>query len=178
MVRQVDELDYETGHAWVDDLSGLAAILKSWHWLFKTRAEIVAFRGWLAARAGRRVPFWSISQAVDMEVVAAIGASDTAITIRNIGYQRFLDGRADRRHICIRTTSGTLYYRRITTSTEIDANSEQLAIDTALGATLQPADIQSVRFMHLTRLEADAIEIEWHHLGVAESSTLLRSLPQ
>ena len=177
-VRQLDELDYETGQAWVDDLSGLAAILKSWHWLFKTRAEIVAFRGWLAARAGRRVPFWSISQAVDMEVVAAIGAADTAIHIRNIGYQRFLDGRADRRHICIRTTSGTLYYRRITASTEVDATEEELAIDSALGATLQPGDIQSVRFMHLTRLEADAIEIEWHHLGVAEASTMLRSLPQ
>lgn len=177
-VRQLDELDYETGKAWVDDLSGLAAILKSWHWLFKSRAEIVAFRGWLAARAGRRVPFWSVSQAVDMEVVAAIGASDTAIHIRNIGYQRFLDGRADRRHICIRTTSGTLYYRRITASTEVDASEEELAIDSALGATLQPGDIQSVRFMHLTRLEADAIEIEWHHLDVAEASTMLRSLPQ
>ena len=177
-VRQLDELDYETGKAWVDDLSGLAAILKSWHWLFKSRAEIVAFRGWLAARAGRRVPFWSVSQAVDMEVVAAIGAADTAIHIRNIGYQRFLDGRADRRHICIRTTSGTLYYRRITASTEVDATEEELAIDSALGATLQPGDIQSVRFMHLTRLEADAIEIEWHHLGVAEASTMLRSLPQ
>lgn len=177
-VRQLDELDYETGQAWVDDLSGLAALLKSWHWLFKTRAEIVAFRGWLAARAGRRVPFWSISQAVDMEVVAAIGASDTAIHIRNIGYQRFLDGRADRRHICIRTTSGTLYYRRITASTEVDASEEELAIDSALGVLLNPADIESVRFMHLTRLETDAIEIEWHHLGVAEASTMLRSLPQ
>lgn len=177
-VRQLDEIDYETGHAWVDDLSGLAAIVKSWHWLFKSRAEIVAFRGWLAARAGRRVPFWSISQAVDMEVIAPIGASDTAITIRNIGYQRFLDGRADRHHLAIRTTSGTLYYRMITGSTEIDAASEDLAIDSALGVLLNPADIESVRFMHLTRLETDAIEIDWHHLGVAECSTLLRSLPQ
>ncbi|KVW96176.1 hypothetical protein [Thiobacillus denitrificans] len=177
-VRQVDELDYETSHAWVDDLSGLAAILKSWHWLFKNRAEIVAFRGWLAARAGRRVPFWSISQAVDMEVLTAIGASATTITVRNIGYARYLNGRADRRHIVIRTTSGTLYYRSITASSEIDAGSEDLAIDSALGVTLQPADIESVRFMHLTRLDGDAIEIDWQHLGVAECSTMLRSLPQ
>lgn len=177
-VRQLEELDYETGRAWVDDLSGLAAILKSWHWLFRTRAEIVAFRGWLAARAGRRVPFWSISQAVDMEVVAAIGAADTAIHIRNIGYQRFLDGRADRRHIAIKTQAGATYYRRITASSEIDAATEQLAIDSALGVLLNPADIASVRFMHLTRLETDAIEIEWHHLGMAEVSTMLRSLPQ
>lgn len=177
-VRQIDELDYETGHAWVDDLSGLAALLKSWHWLFGSRAEIVSFRSWLAARGGRRVPFWSVSQAVDMEVTAAIGASDTAITIRNIGYQRYLNGRADRRHIVIKTLAGVSYYRRITTATELSATSEQLAIDSALGVTLQPADIESVRFMHLTRLETDAVEIEWHHLGVAECSTMLRSLPQ
>lgn len=176
-VRQVDEIDYETGKAWVDDLSGLATLLKSWHWLFKSRAEIVAFRGWLAARAGRRVPFWSISQAVDMEVTAPIGAADTAITIRNIGYQRYLNGRADRRHIAIKTLAGTTYYRQITAATEISAASEQLAIDSALGATLQPADIESARFMHLTRLETDAIEIDWHHLDVAECSTMLRSTP-
>mgnify|MGYP001333711364 CR=1 FL=1 len=177
-VRQVDELDYETGKAWVDDLSGLAALLKSWHWLFKNRAEIVAFRAWLAARAGRRVPFWSVSQAVDMEVTAPIGASDTTITIRNIGYKLYLNGRADRRHIAIRTLAGATYYRRITAATELSAASEQLQIDSALGVTLQPADIESVRFMHLTRLETDAIEIEWHNLDVAECSTILRSLPQ
>lgn len=177
-VRQLDELDYETGKAWVDDLSGLAALLKSWHWLFKTRAEIVAFRAWLAARAGRRVPFWSISQGVDMEVTAPIGASDAAIIIRNIGYQRYLNGRSDRRHLAIKTRAGATYYRRIDTASEISATSEQLALDSALGVTLQPADIESVRFMHLTRLETDAIEIEWHHLGVAECSTMLRSLPQ
>lgn len=176
-VRQLDEIDYETGQAWVDDLSGLAALLKSWHWLFKTRAEIVAFRAWLAARAGRRVPFWSISQAVDMEVTTAIGASDTAITIRNIGYQRYLNGRADRRHIAIKTLAGATYYRQITAATEISAASEDLAIDSALGVTLQPGEIESVRFVHLTRLEGDAIEIEWHHLDVAECSTMLRSLP-
>jgi hypothetical protein len=177
-LRQLDVLDYDTGSPWVDDLSGLAALLKSWHWMLGSRAEIVALRKWLAARAGKRVPFWSATQAVDMEVTAAIGASDSAITIRNIGYARFLDGRADRRHLLIQTVSGMRYYRAITASSEIDADHESLAIDSALGATLQPADIASVRFLHLTRLDSDDIEIEWHTSEVAECSTMLRSLPQ
>ena len=178
LVRQVDVLDYETGQAWVDDLSGLAAQIKSWHWLFRSRAEIVAFRAWLAARSGRRVPFWSLSQAEDMEVAGPIGANDTAIVIRNIGYQRFLAGRADRRHIALRTVAGAVYYRRITGAVEIDAATEQLEIDSAIGATLQPSEVTSLRFMHLTRLETDTVEIAWHHLHAAECSTLLRSLPQ
>lgn len=176
--RQLETLDYETGRAWVDDLSGFATLVRRWNWLFKTRAEIVAFRRWLAARAGRLVPFWSINQAVDMEVLAPIGASDTAITIRNIGYARYLDGRADRRHIALRTAAGVTHYGRITASAEIDHDSETIAIDSALGVTLQPADVASLRFMHLSRLEQDSVEIEWHTTEVAESSTMLRSLPQ
>lgn len=178
LVRQLEELDYQTVRAWVDDTSGLAAILKSWHWLLPSRAEIVAFRSWLAARSGRLVPFWSISQAVDMEVVAPVGASDTAIHIRNIGYQRFLNGRSDRRHIAIRTVSGATYYKRITTSVEVSASEEELAIDSAIGVLLNVSDIDSVRFMHLTRLESDTVEIDWHSDIIAEVSTMLRSLPR
>lgn len=178
-LRQLETLDYGTGTApWVDDLSGLAALLKSWHWTLKSRAEIIALRGWLAARGGRRVPFWSASQAVDLQVTAPIGASDSAITVRNVGYARYLDGRADRRHLVIETLTGVRYYRAITTSSEIDAASESLAIDNALGVTMQPADIASVRFLHLMRLDSDEIEIEWHSTEIAECSTMLRSLPQ
>lgn len=176
--RQLETLDYETGTPWVDDLSGLASLLKSWHWTLKSRPEIVALRGWLAARAGKRVPFWSASQAVDLEVTAAIGASDSSITVRNVGYARYLNGRSDRRHIVIGTLAGVRYYRAITGASEIDDDYELLSIDTALGATLQPGDIVDVRFLHLVRLESDEVELEWHTTEVAECSTMLRSLPQ
>lgn len=176
--RQLETLDYETGAPWVDDLSGLASLLKSWHWTLKSRDEIVALRGWLAARAGKLVPFWSASQAVDLEVTAAIGASDSSITVLNVGYARYLNGRSDRRHIVLTTMSGVRYYRAITGASEIDDDYELLSIDTALGATLQPGDIVDVRFLHLVRLESDEIELEWHTTEVAECSTMLRSLPQ
>lgn len=177
-VRQLAVLDYTTGAPWVDDLSGLATILKSWHWTFGSRAEIVAFRQWLAARDGRRVPFWSVSQGDDLEVAAPIGSSDMSVTVRNIGYARYIDGRADRRHLVLTTRAGMRYYRAITAASEIDADTESLAIDAPLGATLQIGDIASLRFLHLTRLESDEIEIEWHTLDVATCSATLRSLPQ
>lgn len=176
-LRVLDELDYSTGARWINDASGLASLIKSWHWQLKGRAEIAAFRAWLAARDGRRVPFWSESQGDDMEITATIGASDSSIQIRNIGYQRLISGRADRRHIAIRTKAGAAYYRQITGATEIDEATEQLAIDTPLGATVQPADVASVRFLHLSRLEADSIEIDWSHLTLAESTAAMRSLP-
>lgn len=177
-MRQLDVLDYDTVAPWVDDLSGLAALLKSWHWTLGSRAEIVALKKWLAAREGRRVPFWSPTQAEDLKILAPIGSSAVSITIENIGYACFLKGRADRRHIMIETLGGQRFYRAITASSEINDASEQITIDSALGVTLQPADIKSARFLHLTRLESDEIEIAWHSLALAECSTMLRSLPQ
>lgn len=176
-LRQLEILDYETGAAWVDDISGLAALLKSWHWTMGTRAEVVALRAWLHARAGRLMPFWSPTQGDDIEVLAPIGSSDTAITIRNMGYKRYIDGRVDRRHIAIETKAGTRYYRTITAASEIDDETETLAIDSALGATVQVADIKRVRFMHLVRLDSDDVEIEWYSDQIAQCSTMLRSLP-
>lgn len=176
-LRQLEILDYETGAAWVDDISGLAALLKSWHWTLASRAEVVALRAWLHARAGRLVPFWSPTQGDDIEVLAPIGASDTAITIRNIGYKRYIDGRVDRRHVVIETKAGTRYYRTITAASEIDDDTEMLAIDSALGATIQVADLKRVRFMHLVRLDSDDVEIEWYSDQIAQCSTMLRGLP-
>jgi hypothetical protein len=177
-MRQLDVLDYDTGAPWVDDLSGIAALLKSWHWTLGSRAEIVALKKWLAAREGRRVPFWSPTQAEDLKIMAPIGSSAVSITVENIGYARYLAGRADRRHIMIETLAGQRFYRSITASSEIDDATEQITIDSALGVTLQPADIKSARFLHLTRLESDEVEIAWHSLALAECSTMLRSLPQ
>lgn len=177
-VRQLEILDYDTGAPWVDDLSGLATLLKTWHWLLKGRGEIVALRGWLAARAGRRVPFWSATQAEDLEVLATIGSSDSAISVGNIGYARYLDGRADRRHIVIETLTGARYYRAITAASEVDDDTETLAIDSPLGVSLLPSEIRRVRFLHLVRLDSDEIELVWHTATVAECSTMLRSLPQ
>lgn len=178
LMRKLAELDYNTGSRWLGDESGLANIIKRWRWTHGSRAEIVAFRSWLSARKGRLVPFWSETQGEDMELTAPIGATDSSIQIRNIGYKRYLDGRADRRHVAIRTRAGAAYYRQITGATENSASVETLAIDSALGALVHPADVASLRFLHLTRLESDSIEIEWLNLGFAQATAAMRSLPQ
>ena len=175
--RALAVLDYKTGDRWVKDKSGFETEIARWKWILRNRPEIVAFRSWLAARDGRRVPFWSETEGTDMKVVATIGASDSSIQIENIGYQRFINARADRRHIAIRLVTGEAYYRQITGSTEISSTVEQLAIDTTLGVSVEPSQIASVRFLRLSRLEADTIEIDWHNLALAESTAATRSLP-
>lgn len=177
-LRKLASLDYATGRAWVADESGRSSLLKSWHWQLATRAEIVAFRAWLAARKGRAVPFWSPTQGADLSLAASAGPADTNLTVRNIAYAKFIAGRADRRHLMIETLAGQTYYRQITGASEINAATESIGIDSALGVTLAPADIRRIRFLHLNRLEADDIEITWHTDRVAEAEAVLRSLPQ
>ena len=176
--RKLAVLDYDTGAIWQEDESGYASLLKPWLWTLASRAEIVALRGWLYARRGRQVPFWTPSQGADMTVTADIGASDGQIHIRNMGYQRLINGRADRRDIMLQTTGGAVYYRRITGAAEVDADNETVSIDSSLGSLVTVAEVAQVRFVHLSRLESDDIEIDWWQpQGVAECSAVLRSLP-
>lgn len=177
MARQIETLDYDTGAPWIEDISGLTTQIKSWHWLLKSRAEIVALRAWLDARKGRLVPFWSPTQSDDIEVVSNIGDASTVISIVNIGYARYLAGRADRRHLLFETMAGARYFRAIVGESEVNDEVETLTIDSPLGELLTPADILRVRFLHLVRLEMDDVEIVYHTTQVAECSTLLRSLP-
>ncbi len=175
--RAIESIDYRTAQQWVKDRSGYMTEIARWRWICGERADVVAFRSWLAARDGRRVPFWTETLTDDLNVVAIIGASDSSIQVENIGYQRYINGRADRRHIAIRTTSGGVYYRQITGATEISSTVEQLAIDTALGVTIDPSQIDSVRFLRLSRMESDNVEIDWYTPGLAESTAAIRSIP-
>lgn len=176
-LRQLDELDYSTGARWINDASRMAALVKRWNWTMPSRAEIVAFRAWLAARDGRRVPFWSESQGDDFTVAAAIGGGDTVITIRNIGFARMIGARADRRHIAIRTSAGASHYAELAGAAEIDDDTEALLLSDAIGVPILPSEIVSARFLSLSRLEADTIEIDWSSVEFAESTASIRSLP-
>ncbi|GBL46211.1 phage protein [Sulfuriferula multivorans] len=177
MLRKLATLDYATGKPWQDDESGLAALLKSFGWLLRSRADIAAFRSWLYARRGAAIPFWSESQGNDLAVTRTVSLSDTQIVVRNIGYTQLINAAAHRRDIAIHTVDGDVYYRRITGATEIDASEETLGIDTALGITYTAAQITGVHFMSLCRLDSDSVQIDWRSAAIAEASLMIRGLP-
>ena len=157
--RKLNELDFLTGRRAIDDLSGIGTVRRTHRWLISGRAEIAAFRSWLAARAGRLTAFWMPSFQSDLKVVSPIGAFDSAITVENRAYAANVPAAIGRRDIMIATTAGTRDYRRITGATELSPSTESIAIDAALGATLLPEQILHVSFMKLVRLDSDAIEI-------------------
>ncbi|OXH93184.1 hypothetical protein CA830_09065 [Burkholderia multivorans] len=56
--RLIDVFDHETGSPAVIDIPNRPFIVRRYQFLVPDRADLTALRGWLAARAGRQVPFW------------------------------------------------------------------------------------------------------------------------
>lgn len=174
--RKLIALDYLTGRRAVDDLSGITTVRRTHRWLLHGRAEISAFRRWLAARAGRLSAFWLPSGQSDLRLVAAVGASDSALTVENRGYAANVPAAVGRRDVVITTASGQRFFRRITGATELNADTESLGLDSVLGVALLPEQVRQMSFLQLVRLDADAVEIAYHTDNLAEVGLGLTSL--
>jgi hypothetical protein len=173
-LRKLSRFDPETGPFVVDERGSGAFLLQSHRWLLDGRTEIDAFRRWLYARKGRLTRFWLPTFALDLVVVANIAALGLTIDVEHCGYTATIDEDIGRRDIRIELHTGTVYYRRIVSSVEVSASVERLTIDSALGTLTTPAQIRSVSFMMLARLEADAAEIAWSRADLAESRLVTR----
>lgn len=174
--RRLAVVDSGNGAPSITDFWGAPVAVQSHRWLCDGRTEIDTMRQWLFARRGRLSAFWLPSWARDLEVQATIGASDTTIDVEACGYTTHIAQAIGRRDIRIELVDGTVYYRRITGSTVVDADTERLTISSALGASVSPASIYAVSFMHLARLDTDAVEIAWHRWDVAEAVFTVRGI--
>lgn len=160
----------------ITDVAGVAMPLRSWRWLGEGRQERASFRSLLYGLRGQQVPVWIPTHADDLTVVASIGG--TTVDVAYCGYTRFGKLRVGRRDIRIELFSGTVYHRRITGCQELSATVERLQIDSVLGATVTPAQIQRVSWMTLSRLSSDRVEIEHFHdsEGIAECALTFRGV--
>jgi len=174
-LRKLRTLATGTGPDFVDEAGSGAIMLQSHRWLLDGRSQIDAFRQWLYARSGRLTAFWLPTFALDFKVTANIGSTDTTIDVEQAGYTVSLARGIGRQDIRIELHSGTVYYRRITTSIEVSADVERLTINASLGAAVAASEIRSVSFMSLSRLDADAAEISWSRNDVAEASLNTRA---
>lgn len=169
MQRLLKDLDNATGIPVRTDLAGHAFTSQSHRWALASRAEHAAFRSLLHFLEGRWKALWVPTFADDLTLTATTGSSDTALTIANIGYNRFAGTAPGRRDIRVELRDGTVFHRRITGSTETSASAETLAIDTAFGRDVTPADIGRISWLALCRLDQDDIELQ-HETDAAGSS--------
>lgn len=177
IARELAELiDADTGPVAVDDPARAASVVRSHRWTLKGRASIAAFRAWLIARAGRRVPAWLPSHARDLELEATAGASATTLVVTDIHYRAQYAQVPGRRDLLIRLPSGATALRRIVGADQVVAGQERIQIDAGPGETIGAG--AWISFLGLHRLDGDRVELRWHTPEVLDCTLNVRLLPE
>jgi hypothetical protein len=174
--RKLTVLDHGTGVRGYEDESGQAQIGRRLTWLLPDRPQVGRFRAWLAARAGRANPAWLPTFQSDLVVTRPVATADSGITVRNVGYSRFVAAHPQRRDLVLRTTAG-VFYRRVTGGDELSDGEELISLDTPLGVTVAPAQFLQTSWLELARLDQDAVELFWETDQIARLQLSTRTLP-
>ena len=157
--RRLTVIDGDTGLVATDDVTGLAWHQQSHAWMLFGRAERAAHRSLLYWLEGRAERAWLPTFADDVEILDPVNEAATTLTVANAGIAMHLRGQPGRRHLRIALHDGTVYYREVLGSTQLDSARESLQIDTPLGVTLQPGRFRLVSWMALSRLSSDRVEL-------------------
>ena len=176
--RSLEVLDNLTGVVTVDDTTQQPIIRRTYTWLLNGRAAIDRWKKWASARAGLYTALWLPTFGEDVEVVDTIGEAETSIKVVNTLSARYAMGTPGRVALRIESIAGQVYHRRVIGITELDAQTEAIGIDSALGVTVSPNDIRRIMWMGLARLESDALEIHYETDSVARIQVTFRMVRQ
>src|SRR5690606_9597308 len=146
--------------------SGFSEVQRSHSWLKKNYADIAAFRGFLARRAGIGVPFWMPSATSDFTLVASALSSNTAIDVAQNDYEKQVNAHPARRDIIILLRNGSYILKRISSATTTADGNTRLVFADALGADITPEDVKRISYLSLYRFTSNDIVLNWQTRGV------------
>jgi hypothetical protein len=125
-------------------------------------AEAWELREFLHRRAGRFRAFWQPTFENDLR----LESTGTIVSTVNIVKDDFIRYATDRTHIAIQA-AGVWYPRAITLITEVDDDTVQLTLSSALNVAADR--ISCISWLGLKRLNTDQVEIRYIGNGVAEA---------
>lgn len=174
LARKTTTLDGDVGLVHVEDEAETPLALQSSRFLIATRPDIDVWRQRLYALRGRQGAIWVPTWSSDAGLLSPVANTDTTIDVAWAGITEFLFGDPNRRDLRIELTDGTVLYRRVIAAEVIDANTERLTIDAALGRNVQPDDVALAHWLVLMRQDADAAEMQWFSGDCIETSMSFR----
>lgn len=133
-------------------------------WAPETAADIWTVRKLLHALRGRQRSFWLPSFRKDFTLTATVADTATTLLVSPAEYERFVDVQEPLGDIAIYLKNGTVFFREITNVEPGSGGTEQLTINSPLGATVNPDDVLRISYLMRARLDTDSIEIT--HLGL------------
>lgn len=174
--RLVDVFDHATGTPAVIDIPNRPFIVRQHQYLLPDRARLTEMRGWLAARAGRQVPFWVPTWECGLEVARPFSSDTTEILVQPRGFSTYYQAMPGRQDVAFLHKDGTWFLRGISAFEFVDGEVERMRINAALGVACVPADFRIVCFLELARLDSDAVEIFFETDRIARVSLPIRSI--
>ncbi|MGC1547220.1 MAG: hypothetical protein WA777_01720 [Rhodanobacter sp.] len=158
--RDVELIDSGTGIVLVDDVTGLPWPTQTHRWQLYGRADRDNFRRLIYALQGRVGYVWLPTWADDLTLTADLMGNSAQLQIKWYGYANYLHAQPGRRDIRVELADGTVIYRRITGSSELNSTVEQLGVDTPWPSTIARGNVARVSFIALCRLNSDTVEIQ------------------
>lgn len=158
--RKLTVIDGLTGQFILDSTWDRARRGSNKRFIINDRTRLWSVRTLLYALRGRQVSFWLPTFSEDLTLAVPYTASGTALTIVNVGYSRYARERTPKRDIRILLHDGTVFLRRITASSEVDADTEQVTLDTPIAQDIDPDDVNRIEFIELVRIDTDTVEIQ------------------
>lgn len=151
-----------------DQTSNWPMILRRSRYDLKSRAEIGAFRKFLARRAGRWAPCWIPSWNDDFTVLSDSNIGATFLKVTSNNYRTYVEAHPARRNIAVFRYSSDVPLMLQIDSTQINLDgSINLVLTEGIDVALEVADIKRVCHMNLFRLASDQVTFTWETTSVA-----------
>lgn len=182
--RDAPEIDYArklisrsfgTGKDEVEDEAEIPLPVHSFRWTCLTRGDVIQFRRWLYARRGRQKAMWLPTFADDLALASVVSPSDTNMVFESCGLVHFAAGNVNRRDIRIEMKNGDVFYRRLSEFTTVNEQLERVTINAIFGEEINPNAVESISWLHLVRLDTDAVEIAWQNAGCTEAAIVMKA---
>lgn len=175
--RRVARLDNGFGPVVVDDTTGRPQVTRAHDYRLRTRAEQVAFRGWIRARRGQQFSQWSPTWQTELRPVAVLADTSNVLVIAAIGAASYFKGQIGRRDLLLEHRDGTQWLRQVTSVVAGAAGQENVLLDAPLGVQVAPGDWKRVCWLELVRQASDWTEINHQSAEVAQATAGLRTVP-
>ena len=163
-------LDTDSGTILWYDSEAFPRINRNYNWLLKDRDAIRKMREMLARRRGRMkaafVPTWHS----DMTLIEDVGALAVSFKVEANEFAEMVGAAPSRQHLVVRLKSGQWLIRQVLSANTVGIETT-IVLDSAVGVSFTPSDVQAIHMVMLSRLNTDSISFQWHTDSVVVVNT-------
>lgn len=123
---------------------------------------------WINKIAGQNGRFYVVGYGNEFKPKVDIEATDTSINIDHINFNRIDAIETTTIYVYLELLDGTYYVRELLSATEVDGNTESLALASAFGVAIPVTSIRRFDRLHFVRMVSDSVTFKFERLDVAE----------